>query len=231
MAIVFFDLDGTLLPRPGCERQFLTHLLRRGDIGPRQVTAAAWFTLRYAARYGGDVFKKNKGYLCGLAVTPTAEVARSYAEEVLVEALFPDIVAVLQRHQQRADTIVLLTGSPQFLADPIAARLGIEIPMGTLCAVRDGLFQPLPPVRHPLGPEKLRLARRFCAARGVMLASAIAYADAGEDAPLLAEVGQAVAVNPDRRLRRLAGTRGWQILKPGSPDPRAAGESAPSLAD
>ncbi len=230
MAIVFFDLDGTLLPRPGCERQFLAHLLHRGDVGPRQLSAAAWFTLRYGARYGRDVFKKNKGYLSGLAVGRTAKIAHAFVEEVVVAELFPNIVKILRRHQQSADTVVLLTGSPQFLADPIAARLGIEDTIGTRCAVSDGRFQPAPPIRHPLGPEKLRLARQFCAARGMTPASAIAYADAGEDALLLAGVGRAVAVNPDRRLLRLATTRSWEIVQAGASDPGAAGESAPNLA-
>ena len=230
MAIVFFDLDGTLLPRPGAERQFLTHLLRRGRIGPQQLTAAARFTLRFGAHFGRAVFKKNKGYLCGLAVGQTAKMAQDFANATLCRQLYPDLVDQLRQHQRQADPVVLLTGSPQFLADPIAAHLEIEFAIATLCAVENGRFQPGPPARHPLGPEKLRLARRFCAARDATLADAVAYADAGEDAPLLAAVGRAVAVRPDRRLRRLAETRAWQILEPGSPGSGAAGGPAMSLA-
>ena len=50
------------------------------------------------------------------------------------------------------------------------------------------------------------------------------------DAPLPDQVGRAVAVNRDRRLRRLAGSHGWKVLDAGSLEPVMAGESAPSLA-
>ena len=40
----------------------------------------------------------------------------------------------------------------------------------------------------------------------------MAYSDGYSDLPLLEAVGRAVAVNPDRKLRRVAGERGYQVL-------------------
>jgi phosphoserine phosphatase len=39
------------------------------------------------------------------------------------------------------------------------------------------------------------------------------YSDSAYDLPLLEAVGRPVAVNPDRRLRRIARARGWEIMK------------------
>jgi len=44
------------------------------------------------------------------------------------------------------------------------------------------------------------------------LAAAVAYADSYCDLPLLERVAEPVAVRPDRRLRRIAEQRGWEIL-------------------
>jgi phosphoserine phosphatase len=47
----------------------------------------------------------------------------------------------------------------------------------------------------------------------VDFARAIAYSDSASDIPLLAACGQAVAVNPDRRLRAHAVAAGWPIVR------------------
>ena len=48
---------------------------------------------------------------------------------------------------------------------------------------------------------------------GYDLAECTAYSDSHTDLPFLEVVGHPVAVNPDRRLRRIAQERGWPILE------------------
>jgi phosphoserine phosphatase len=45
------------------------------------------------------------------------------------------------------------------------------------------------------------------------LAASTAYSDSHSDLPFLEAVGHAVAVNPDRALRRCAAARGWPVLE------------------
>jgi phosphoserine phosphatase len=40
-----------------------------------------------------------------------------------------------------------------------------------------------------------------------------AYSDSHTDLPFLEAVGHPVAVNPDRKLRRIASQRGWPVLE------------------
>jgi hypothetical protein len=47
--------------------------------------------------------------------------------------------------------------------------------------------------------------------QGIDLSRSFAYSDSITDRPMLELVGQPVAVNPDRELRRLAQQRGWKI--------------------
>jgi hypothetical protein len=46
---------------------------------------------------------------------------------------------------------------------------------------------------------------------GLNLEGSYAYSDSVTDVPMLAAVGNPVAVNPDKELRREAEERGWQI--------------------
>jgi len=45
------------------------------------------------------------------------------------------------------------------------------------------------------------------------LDASTAYSDSNTDLPFLEAVGHPVAVNPDRKLRRVAAQRGWPILE------------------
>ena len=64
-----------------------------------------------------------------------------------------------------------------------------------------------------VGEAKAAAVRALAAERGIDLVASIAYSDGHTDLPLLEAVGRAVAVNPDRRLRRTAAARGWPVLR------------------
>ena len=51
----------------------------------------------------------------------------------------------------------------------------------------------------------------LAASSGRDLSRCAAYSDSVNDVPMLSMVGTAVAINPDRRLRRVATERGWSI--------------------
>ena len=75
MALVLFDLDGTLTRGPSAERLFIGELLFQNVLGPRQIAAFLWFGPLWVRRFGKDVWKKDKAYLTGLSVEETARRA------------------------------------------------------------------------------------------------------------------------------------------------------------
>ena len=60
--------------------------------------------------------------------------------------------------------------------------------------------------------EKLAAIERFCREYNVDTAQSKAYSDSYSDVPMLEAVGLPAAVNPDRRLQRVASQRGWPVL-------------------
>ncbi len=63
------------------------------------------------------------------------------------------------------------------------------------------------------GQGKLARAEALAQALGADLSRAIFYSDSITDLPLLERVGEAVAVNPDKKLLREARARGWRVEK------------------
>jgi HAD superfamily hydrolase (TIGR01490 family) len=212
MRLVIFDLDGTLI-HASSERLFARYLYEHGCFGWRQAAAFAAFALRYAFRYRGSVLKKDKAYLAGLRQDRISDLAQRFVDEHLLGTLYRPALARLERHRAAGDLLLLLTGTPDFIARPLGERLGLAHVVATECALRNAAFTGAPPKQHPFAADKLRLARLFGAQHGARLEHAVAYANAREDRFLLAEVGEPVAVRPDPRLRGLARRAGWEILE------------------
>lgn len=220
MRLVLIDLDGTLLDPPSSERRFIRHLARAGVLGPRQWLSAGLFFLRWAPRFRRAVGRKNKAYLSALDASRVERIARVFVTAELLPRLRPAILERLRRHVAAGDALVLLTGAPDFIAAPLARHLGARC-CATVPVLRAGRYTAQPPRRHPLGAAKLVLARALARAVRTDLHRSVAYADSGDDIPLLRAVGRAIAVSPDRRLAREAVRRGWEILRP---EPRAEWE-------
>jgi HAD superfamily hydrolase (TIGR01490 family) len=214
MALAIFDIDGTLLTGPSTEKRFFVHLLRSGRIGPRQVLGFAWFLLRWTPRYGRHVFKKNKAYLAWLREDDVRRLATEWAAMALEQAWFAPCVARLRRHQAAGDTVALLSGTPQFVADAIATALGVGQALGSDCVAEGGRFRARPPRRHPFREEKVALMLTLVREHGVGPADVTAYADSIYDLPLFRQVGTAVAVRPDEQLVAVAEASGWELIGP-----------------
>lgn len=212
MRLVLFDIDGTLVPGRGSEPRFAAWLWRRRCLGPRQLAGYAYCLLRYLPRYGRDILQKNKAYLAGLSVTDVRGWAEEFVAAELRASLYPPTVARLRAHVDAGDRVVLLSGTPDFIAEPLARILGARGACGARCAESGGVFLAAPPVRHPYGRDKIEAAREIAAEAGLPLEEAVAYGDSINDAPLFRAVGSSVVVMPDRRLRAAARGEGWESL-------------------
>ena len=211
---VFVDLDGTLIDRPGSEARFLRYLFLRGRLGSRQIMAAAAFFLVHGIPLGRHAARKNKAYLYGLDTGETSALAGAWVRRELIPGLRPLVLERLESHRQAGDRIVLLTGAPDFIAEPLAAYLELDDCIATQPAKSDGRFAFGPPDRHPFGAAKLHLAQAWCERTKLALSHSVAYADAHYDIPLLRAVEHAVAVTPDVLLAPEALRLGWEILEP-----------------
>jgi HAD superfamily hydrolase (TIGR01490 family) len=213
MRLILFDIDGTLVPGRGSEPRFAAHLWRHGRLGPHQLGGYAYYALRYLPRYRRHILQKNKAYLAGLTVVDVCAWAQDFVANKLRPRLYPPAVARLRVHVEAGDYVVLLSGTPDFIAAPLACALNARGSCGALCATAGGVFLAKPPLRHPYGPDKVAAARKIASEAGLSLDRAVAYGDSINDAPLFHAVGSSVVVMPDRRLRAAACDENWELMR------------------
>lgn len=212
MKLVLVDIDGTLVHAPSSERRFARHLRELGRIGLREYLGFIWFALRYLPVFGLGVLRKNKAYIAGIEEDEVRELARDFVSSRLAHALFEPACARVRHHLQIGDEVWLLSGTLSYIAVSLAESLRLENIRATDCVVDQGKLLARPPVRHPYGYEKLRIAEQLCKDRGFAMENVVAYADSWADRHLLRNVGTAVAVMPDEKLSQLAVREGWEVL-------------------
>jgi len=145
--------------------------------------------------------------------------ARSvFIRDVIGKELDPGLnpaLAVLKRHQDAGDTVVIVTATNAFVTRPIAQALGVaELIAVELETGADGWITGnilgVPSARE----GKVTRVNQWLAARQLTLADVESrfYTDSINDLTLLEAVDFPVATNPDDRLRAIATVRGWPIL-------------------
>ena len=227
MSAAFFDIDGTLLAKPSLERRFFWELRRRGKIPARNYLHWLTETLRLGLRDPQNIrsaILANKQHLRGVRaniVSGEARNAASLAENRLPE-FFPAAIQRVWWHALRGDTIVLVSGTLAPLAALVQSALqrellwrGVEgkiFSIATRLEIVDGRWTGAVADKAVFGEEKALAVEYFARAQNISLARSSAYGDSSLDCFMLGRVGHAFAVNPTRRLRRTARSRGWHIL-------------------
>jgi len=215
--LALFDLDHTLLSGDSdvlwCD--FLMHkgLLDRAEFAARNADMEA----RYKAGTVGiqEFADFYVGTLAGRTPRQWEPVRQEFLATQIVPRIPADAQALVDRHLDAGDLVVMTTATNRFITELTAYYFGIEHLLATEAELRDGLFTGRTRGTLNMREGKVRRLHEWLAARGHALAQfdSTAYSDSINDLPLLCAVGRAVAVDPDARLLGEAQARGWDVIR------------------
>lgn len=210
----FFDVDGTLT-----KTTIVDHYVyfRRASMSP--LMGRLWqalFLLKCLVYLVID--KIDRGLLnvvfyrnyAGLSVAVIKSRASGCHEHVIKPRQFQEATPCVAEHRSAGLAIVLVTGSIDFIVEPLAKEIGAAVVAPSLVESNGRFTGRLngPPIGTE---EKARRIREFSEANDIDLARSHAYGDSIADLPMLETVGYPHAVNPDKALMAVARTRGWPI--------------------
>ncbi len=145
-----------------------------------------------------------------------AEAHQRFMREVIAPAIRPQALALVERHRQAGDRLMVITATNEFVIRPIVALFGIaEVISVELERDANGWYSGeisgVPSMRE----GKVQRLQMWLDAQGLKWegAEATFYSDSVNDLPLLNRVQHPVATNPDERLRNHALNKGWPILE------------------
>jgi HAD superfamily hydrolase (TIGR01490 family) len=216
--LALFDLDGTLLAGDTdalwCAFLVGEGVLDAAAFGPanREVieryARAAIAPAEFAGFYAST--------LAGRSPQAWAPLRDRFIASEIAPRIGARSQALVGRHREAGDRLVLTTATNRFLTAPIAARLGIEHLIATELELgADGAFTGRTAGVINMREGKLARLAAWLAEESLADASlldAVFYSDSMNDLPLLEAVGHAVVVDPDARLRVEAAKRNWPVL-------------------
>jgi HAD superfamily hydrolase (TIGR01490 family) len=214
-AAAFFDLDRTLLRRSSA-LALAGPFREQGVIGRGQLAKAALWQLLFAAR-GASAETVRKAaedglmILKGFAVDDLRRLVAGAMEPILKPLVYREPLDLVHRHKERGEPVYIVSATLQEIVEELAAELGFDGAIGSTCEIVDGVYTGRS-LRAAHGTGKAAAVRELAEAEGFDLAASTAYSDSHTDLPFLEAVGHPVAVNPDKKLRRVAAERGWPVL-------------------
>ena len=240
----FFDVDGTLMPRPSLERRYFRVLRWRRAVPARNY----WTWLKEAVQLLplgiNAVVHANKMYLRGVPILSESDGGHGSDSpghksghqgkgqasapprcnpRWPVPPFFPEAIERVARHAKQGHAIVLVSGTLEPLANAAARALEVELTARDIaakiriCATRleenGGKWTGRILDEAMFGEAKARAVRKVAQELKLDLSHCWAYGDSANDRWMLAAVGNPAAVNPSRKLARIARRRGWFMAR------------------
>ncbi|MBI6739171.1 MULTISPECIES: HAD family hydrolase [Pseudomonas syringae group] len=214
MRLALFDLDNTLLGGDS-DHAWGDYLCRRG------ILDAATYKTR------NDEFYQD--YLAGtlnmtdylnftleiLGNTDMAQLEqwhREFMRDCIEPMMLPKALELIAKHREAGDKLVVITATNRFVTAPIVAQLGIDTLLATECEMADGRYTGRTTGVPCFREGKVTRLNQWLEDNAFSLEGSYFYSDSMNDLPLLEQVANPVAVDPDDKLRAEAERRGWPVI-------------------
>jgi HAD superfamily hydrolase (TIGR01490 family) len=213
--VAFFDVDGTLL------KSTIVHyyIWMRSAKVPRFLRLIwligflpkiAYYLIldRVSRTRFNQVFYRNYRRMNAAEFKVlSAEMFETY----LRPKIFSEAVSQIQEHKQQGMSIVLVTGSLDFIVQPIADYLDVDFVLAPQLREQSGQFTGELTTEPLIGEQKAEAIQVFAEQHEISLIDSYAYGDSQSDLPMLECVGNPVVVNPGKALRQKALDAAWEL--------------------
>lgn len=211
----FFDVDNTVI-RGASAFHIARGLRQRGYFRTRDILRFAWEQAKYLIFGESDeqtraLRNEALSIIKGWSVAEMAAIAEEVYDELLAMRIFPGTKALIDEHLAQGHEVWFVTASPVEIGRLVARRLGVTGALGTVAEQEGGYYTGRLEGEMLHKEHKAVAVRRLADETGLDLERSYAYGDSLNDAAMLSAVGNPCAINPDRRLRRLARHNGWPI--------------------
>lgn len=215
--LAIFDLDNTLLAGDS-DHAWGEFLISEGlaDAAAHRQQNDAFYK-----QYQQGVLDMNQ-YL-EFAIAPVVGFSRERLDQLhqrfmaqfIEPMMLPAAIALVKQHTAAGDTCVIVTATNRFVTEPIAAKLGVHALIATdLELAEDGFTGKISGIPC-FQAGKITKLQDWLSAQSLptlTLPNSVFYSDSFNDIPLLEAAGEAVAVDPDDKLRSHAERRGWPVI-------------------
>jgi HAD superfamily hydrolase (TIGR01490 family) len=214
MALAIFDLDNTLLGGDSdyLWGEYLVENKRVNSVDYQRMNQH--FYDQYLAGTM-DIFEFSAFQFKPLADNSMATLVQwrdDYLAKKIAPIILPAALALIEKHRQQNDILLIITATNSFITTPIASKLAIPNLIATEPELLDGQFTGKVNGTPSYQQGKVTRLQTWLTDNNQSLEGSYFYSDSHNDLPLLDLVDQPIAVDPDPQLKAIAQQRHWSIL-------------------
>jgi HAD superfamily hydrolase (TIGR01490 family) len=212
MVAAVFDVDRTLVPVTTTERLFIRYLARHKAIGLGAVVNTGLFVMRQLPKSSPfETIRRQRAYLKGQPYGKMKSMARQCFETDIKPRLSKSGLEAIKEHQAQGHTVVLLSGSLDFLLEPLQEYVRADHLIAAHMEVIGGKLTGRIVGNYPYGSYKAVLIQHFAEEHGLDFSRSFAYADHHTDHEVLRLFGNPVVINPKAKMLEIAQREGWPV--------------------
>ena len=217
MEAAFFDLDKTVIAKTSIIAYAPT-LRKNGYLSIPMAVRTAWGHLLFKF-FGADEKSLDKArktalrLATGMNQKAMKRLVRDNLTEVIEPIVYDDAIDLIEDHKLKGHLVVLISASPTEIVEPLAEHLGIDDFIATTPVVDSEGRYTGEVEFYAAGSHKAEAITDLASKKNISLKNSWAYSDSSTDIPMLELVGNPVAVNPDRELRKQAEEKNWPVLE------------------
>ena len=140
------------------------------------------------------------------------KLREQYLQEKIAPVLLPAAQALVDKHRDQNDTLVVITATNRFITEPIVAMYGIPHLLATEPEFVDGAYTGAVSGVPCFQGGKIDKLADWLEENRQSLDDSWFYSDSHNDLPLLGEVIHPVAVDPDEILEQHAKDHNWPVI-------------------
>jgi HAD superfamily hydrolase (TIGR01490 family) len=211
--LIIFDLDYTLIS-VASSYHYMKSLYRKGLVSLTTLIKAIFIRWKFfltsmsLEELHHQVFNKM---LKGFSMESLEVHVEDFIKKLLPMAIYEPAFQELKEAQRRGDYIMLLSSAPDFLVKAFASYFNIQLWDSTVYSV-DKKRCLCNIAKLMIGSKKKQSLLKIRKKLGISKHRTVVYSDSHDDLPLFLQAGQPVAVNPDRRLAKIAKQLNWRII-------------------
>ena len=210
--VVFFDLDRTLISAIS-GRELAKGALRQGLISFPVLIKAAYLSLvnKLSLKDPFTIIDNMTGWLKGVPAETIKSLCSRVTGDALIPSVFPAPRLEIDKHRMEGASVVILSSALSQICIEMADYLGIDDVLCSEIEIVNGYctgFLKGPPC---FGEEKMKRLRSYCEINNNKTDKSWYYGDSIHDLPALSVAGHPVCINPDRKLRKTAMEKKWEI--------------------
>lgn len=212
--LAVFDIDNTII-RGSTIFELGLEFRKNNLVSLRDAYSMFYNNIRYRLlsyeNNTSEIKERTLNIIKGVPIVEIEAMIDNVIDRVINNKIYKKSLNLIEEHKTSSDTIYLATAGPKYIATKLSNCLGLSGAIGTEIEIKDGICTGnlIGTVKH--GLEKAKAIRELIVNNSYENKTLYCYSDSIKDLPMLKASNVPNAVNPDKKLRKIAESNNWSI--------------------